>query len=142
MPTADQIRERLEQAEQTVAAGKVNGDPQRYVEALWAELLDEAPAETRVDTYDRLLELAARLGLPQPSVPQARLASPRWDAFLDALAHLPDPRVDELAFWRALDEAKGPLFDGVTEEDGEVLEAAVQAALNERGLAIPGDDEP
>lgn len=142
MPNSDQIRERLDQAEQTVAAGGVTGDPQRFIEALWAELLDEAPQDMRVEAYDRLLDLSAQLGLPQPSVPQARLASPRWEAFLDALAHLPDPKTDSMAFWRAIDEAKAPLFDGVIAEDGEILEAAVQAALNERGLAIPGDDEP
>jgi hypothetical protein len=139
MLTADQIKQRLDEAQRTIAAGDIEGDPQEYIEVLWAQVHEEAPDELQPEIYDQLLTFSAQLGLPQPTVAAVRLASPRWDMFLAALDEAPDATADELTFWRHIDHAKAPLFEGVTEEDGSIIEAAVQAALNERGLATPDE---
>ena len=92
--------------------------------------------------YDRLLELSGLLGIRDTTLAQERLGGPLWDMFLAALEDLPDATQDEAAFWRAVDSAKAPLFDGCTEECGAEIEAAVQAELNRRGLATPRELEP
>jgi hypothetical protein len=43
MLTADQIRQRLDDAERTIATGEIDGDPHEYIEILWAQVHEEAP---------------------------------------------------------------------------------------------------
>lgn len=142
MLTQDEINARLDEAEAAIRDGQVGSNPHEFIETLWAQIQEEAPADMRTQVYARLLELSGLLGIRHTTVPEERLAGPQWDMFLAALEELPDATQDELTFWRAIDHAKAPLFDGVTEEDGAVIEAAVQAELNRRGLATPGDFEP
>jgi hypothetical protein len=142
MLTADQIRQRLDDAERTIATGEIDGDPHEYIEILWAQVHEEAPDELQPEISNRLLGFSAMLRLPKPTVAAIRLASPRWYMFLAALDEAPDTTKDALLFWRHIDHAKAPLFEGVTSEDRSIIEAAVQAALNERGLATPNEIEP
>lgn len=142
MLTQDEINARLDDAEAAIRDGQVGSNPHEFIETLWAQIQEEAPADMRTQVYARLLELSGLLGIRHATVPEERLAGPQWDMFLASLEELPDATQDELTFWRAIDHAKAPLFDGVTEEDGAVIEAAVQAELNRRGLATPGDFEP
>lgn len=142
MTTDDPITRRLDEAEQAIRDGQVGSNPHQFIETLWAQLQEEAPADRRSEIYARLLELNGLLGIRDTTVPQERLGSPEWDMFLAGLDDLPDATQDEHGFWRAVDHLKAPLFDGVTEEDAAEIEAAVQSALNERGLATPGDFEP
>lgn len=142
MLTPDEISQRLNEAEAAIRDGQVGSNPHEFIEALWAQVQQEAPPEMQAEVYDRLLDLSALLGIRHTTVPEERLAGPQWDMFLAALEELPDATEDELIFWRAIDHAKAPLFDGVTEEDGAIIETAVQAELNRRGLATPGDFEP
>ncbi|WP_447940087.1 hypothetical protein [Pseudoxanthomonas mexicana] len=142
MLTRDEITQRLDEAEAAIRDGQVGSNPLEFIETLWAQIQEEAPPEMRVEVYDRLLDLSALLGIRHTTVPEERLAGPQWDMFLAALEDLPDATQDEAGFWHAIDEAKAPLFDGVIEEDGAIIETAVQAELNRRGLATPGDFEP
>ena len=142
MLTFEQIQQRLDEAESQIRDGQVGSKPHEFIEALWAQVQMEAPPELRGQVYDRLLELSSLLGIRDTTVAQEQLASPRWDMFLAALEELPDAIGDEAAFWQAVDAAKAPLFNGCTEECGAEIEAAVQAELNRRGLALPGDFEP
>lgn len=142
MLTPDEITQRLDEAEAAIRDGQVGANPHEFIETLWAQIQQEAPPEQQADVYARLLELSDLLGIRHTTVPDERLAGPQWDMFLAALDDLPDATQDEAAFWRAVDAAKGPLFDGVIEEDGAIIETAVQAELNRRGLATPGDFEP
>ncbi|MBD9478499.1 hypothetical protein [Pseudoxanthomonas sp. PXM02] len=142
MLTVDQVTIRLNEAEAAIRDGQIGSNPHEFIETLWAQVLEECPPEARIGAYQRLLGLSELLGIRHTSVPEERLAGPQWDMFLAALEELPDAREDELIFWRAIDHAKAPLFDGVTEEDGAIIETAVQAELNRRGLATPGDFEP
>ncbi|MEJ2791007.1 MULTISPECIES: hypothetical protein [unclassified Pseudoxanthomonas] len=142
MLTFDEVTVRLDEAEAAIRDGQVGSNPHEFIETLWAQLLEESPPESKVEVYSRLLELSGLLGIRRTTVSEERLAGPQWDMFLAALEELPDATQDELIFWRAVDHAKAPLIEGVTEEDGAVIEAAVQAELNRRGLATPGDFEP
>lgn len=141
MLTAEQILKHLDEAEAAIRDGQVGSNPHEFVETVWAQLQD-APAEHQVEIYDRVMDLAGLLGIRDASVAEERLASPRWDMFLAALEDLRDATQDETGFWRAVDKAKAPLFDGCSEECGAEIEAAVQSELNRRGLATPGDFEP
>lgn len=77
------------------------------------------------------------------SIAQERLQGPEWTAFLEGLdIAAADRAAGEEAFWRAVDYSKAPLFDGLADDDAEAVETAVQAELNRRGLATPGDFEP
>lgn len=73
-----------------------------------------------------------------PTIADERLAGPEWVAFIEGLAlALTDwmaGDVGEAEFWREVDIAQAPLYEGVTEEDGAVIEAAVDAELAARGL--------
>jgi hypothetical protein len=73
-----------------------------------------------------------------PTTADERLAGPEWVAFIEglalALADWMAGDVSEAEFWREVDIAQGPLYEGVTEEDGAVIEAAVAAELAARGL--------
>lgn len=72
------------------------------------------------------------------SIAQERLDGPEWAAFLDALPLAAAERpAGEAAFWRAVDYATGPLYDGITEEDGHLIEDAVMTELRVRGLVDP-----
>ena len=142
MLTSDEINARLDEAEAAIRDGQVGSNPHEFIETLWAQIQEGAPPQMQAEVYARLLELSGLLGIRHATVPEERLAGPQWDMFLAALEDLPDATQDETAFWRAVDEAKAPLFDGVTEEDGAVIETAVQAELNRRGLATPGEFEP
>lgn len=142
MLTFEQIQQRLDEAESHIRDGQVGSNPHEFIEALWAQVQMEAPPELRGQVYDRLLELSSLLGIRHTTVAQEQLASPRWDMFLAALEELPDATGGEAAFWRAVDAAKAPLFEGCTVECGAEIEAAVQAELNRRGLAVPEDFEP
>lgn len=69
------------------------------------------------------------------SIVQERLDGPEWAAFLEALPLAAAERpAGETAFWRAIDYAMGPLYDGITEEDGQLIEDAVLAELRVRLL--------
>lgn len=142
MLTAEQIRERLDEAEAAIRDGQVGSNPHEFIETLWAQVQEEAPPELKVEVYDRLLELSGLLGIRDTTLAQERLGGPLWDMFLAALEEFPDATQDEAAFWRAVDSAKAPLFDGCTEECGAEIEEAVQAELNHRGLATPREFEP
>lgn len=142
MLTAEQIRERLDEAEAAIRDGQVGSNPREFIETLWAQVQEEAPPELKVEVYDRLLDLSGLLGIRDTTLAQQRLGGPLWDMFLAALEDLPDATHDEAAFWRAVDSAKAPLFEGCTEECGAEIEEAVQAELNRRGLATPGEFEP
>ena len=142
MKTVDDIRARLAEVEVAIRDGQVGSTPQEFIEGVHNEVQAQAPAELQGEVYDRLLELKGLLGIRDSSVAEERLASPQWDMFLAALEELPDATEDEAAFWRSIDAAKAPLFDGCTGECGAEIEAAVQAELNQRGLAAPSDFEP
>lgn len=100
------------------------------------------PPDMRSEVYERLLDFGDLLGIRHTTVAQERLGSPQWDMFPAALEELPDATQDERGFWRAVDDAKAPLFDGCIEECTAEIEAAVQAELNRRGLATVGEFEP
>jgi len=69
------------------------------------------------------------------SIAYARTHGPEWFAFLEGLGiAIADLSAGAAAFQRAVDIAKAPLFDGVTEEDGELIEAAVLAELAARNV--------
>ncbi|WFC43268.1 hypothetical protein [Pseudoxanthomonas sp. SE1] len=69
------------------------------------------------------------------SIVDERLNGPEWLAFLEGLCiAIADVSAGAPAFQRAVDIAKAPLFEGVTEEDGELLEAAVMAELEARNV--------
>jgi hypothetical protein len=69
------------------------------------------------------------------SIAHERINGPEWFAFLEGLGiAIADLSAGAAAFQRAVDIAKAPLFDGVTEEDGEQIEAAVMAELATRGV--------
>lgn len=142
MQTVEDIRARLDEAEAAIRDGQVGSNPPEFIEGVRNEVQPQAPAELQGEIYDRLLELKGLLGIRDSSVAEERLASPQWDMFLAALEDLPDATEDEAAFWRTIDAAKAPLFDGCTGECGAEIEAAVQAELNRRGLATPGEFEP
>lgn len=69
------------------------------------------------------------------SIAQERLSGPEWVAFIEGLGiAIADRAVGEDSFWRAVDYAKAPLFDGIADEDADQIEAAVQAELAARGI--------
>lgn len=73
-----------------------------------------------------------------PTIANERLSGPEWVAFMEGLAlalanrSAGDAGVEE--FWREVEMAQAPLYDGLTEEDGAVIEAAIAAELAARGL--------
>lgn len=142
MITVDEVTARLDEAEAAIRDGQVGSNPHAFIETLWAQLYEESPPEARIAVYERVLELGGLLGIRDTTLAQERLGGPQWDMFLAALEELPDATQDERAFWKAVDDAKAPLFDGCTEECGAEIEEAVQKELNRRGLATPGDFEP
>lgn len=142
MLTRDEIQARLHEAENAIRDGQVGSNPHEFIETLWGQVQEEAPTELRGEIYERLLELCGLLGIRHGTVSDERLASPQWDMFLAALEELPDASVDEASFWRAVDHAKAPLFEGCTQECAVAIETAVQAELNRRGLATPSDFAP
>lgn len=142
MLSRDELQARLDEAENAIRDGQVGSNPREFLDALWAEVEGQAPQDMRSEVYERLLDFGSLLGIRHTTVAQERLSGPRWDMFLAALEELPDATEDERAFWKAVDDAKAPLFDGCTEECGAEIETAVQAELNRRGLATPGDFEP
>lgn len=142
MLTRDEIQIRLDEAENAIRDGQVGSNPHEFIETLWAQIQEEAPVELRAGIYERLLELSGLLGIRDGSLVDERLASPQWDMFLAALEDLPDATADEVVFWNAVVSAKAPLIEGCDTACRAQLEVAVQAELNRRGLAIPGDFEP
>ncbi len=136
MLSRDELQARLDEAENAIRDGQVGSNPREFLDVLWAEVEGKAPLGMRSEVYERLLDFGGLLGIRHTTVAQERLSGPRWDMFLAALEELPDATEDERAF------AKAPLFDGCTEECGAEIETAVQAELNRRGLATPGDFEP
>lgn len=142
MLTREEIAARLDEAENAIRDGQVGSNPHEFIETLWAQVQGQTPPDLRIEVHDRLLELTGLLGIRSGSLAQERLGSPRWDMFLAALEDLPDATQDDSAFWRAVEDVKAPLLEGCTEECSAEIEAAVQAELNKRGLATPGDFEP
>lgn len=141
MKTPEEITALLDEAEAAIRDGQVGSNPEEFFANVLAQI-EDIPADMQVDAYSRILDLGSLLGMGDLSLPEARLGGPQWDMFLAALEDLPDATQDEAAFWRAIDHAKAPLFDGATEEDGAIIEGVVQSELNRRGLATPGDFEP
>lgn len=69
------------------------------------------------------------------SIAYERINGPEWFAFLEGLGiAIADLSAGAAAFQRAVDIAKAPLFDGVTEEDRGLIEAAVMAELAARNV--------
>lgn len=66
----DEVIARLNEAESQIRDGQVGSNPEEFIEALWAQVHQEAPEDMQEEIYARLLAFVDLLGIQPVDFPE------------------------------------------------------------------------
>jgi hypothetical protein len=66
----DEVMARLNEAEGQIRDGQVGSNPEEFIETLWAQIHQEAPADMQSEIYERLMAFVDLLGINAVDFPE------------------------------------------------------------------------